>query len=785
MADVDSASPQMQSSTTHDEDDDGPILRRSGSKRHRAKVGRRLSGRPRMNASNSSLHSFLSQSSLDTTSRLDLNTVDEAFSASRDKDQDRHGKSHPYDGLVSQIHTWLQVEKEKRTARKAKRKSRKEGVQQHAHPGQTGGRNSGSQTEESDDSEAFERLEKILSHQHLSRQSSHRARKHLRHPFRRQSSSYHKLKRGSVAGSSDTDYYDGDAFVPSTDAVLDNSKTMGYFGGASASDPDQGGSAKQKEEWSSFKSEVLRLAHTLKLKGWRRVPLDRGSDIAVERLSGALTNAVYVVSPPKDLPDEPTGMNESTASLGHRKLPSKLLLRIYGPQVEHLIDRDAELQILKRLARKHIGPRLLGTFNNGRFEEFFHAHTLDARDLRIPETSAQIAKRMRELHDGIELLDEERDGGPFVWKNWDKWVGRCEQVISLIDDQVKSNLAKGENCPDTWKRRGLICGVEWPVFRKAVEKYRAWLEDRYGGPGGVRAQLVFAHNDTQYGNILRLEPSGQSPLLIPANAHKRLVVIDFEYASANLPGLEFANHFTEWCYNYHAPERPYLLNIYRYPTLEEQTRFIRSYVEHHSPQPPRSLSTPLLTAADAGPSSSISSFMLESRHGTSQIPEEHTSLDPKVEKEINRLLFETNLWRAANTAQWVAWGIVQAKVPELDSAWPQSEDDSTDSDRNMQNDASKEKTERSASEKTIKELPAAAEGGANNVPDGNLPETHQEPEDTPADEGTEDEEEEEFDYLSYAQERAMLFWGDVVNLGIIDKDELPADLLPKLKIVKY
>jgi len=49
---------------------------------------------------------------------------------------------------------------------------------------------------------------------------------------------------------------------------------------------------------------------------------------------------------------------------------------------------------------------------------------------------------------------------------------------------------------------------------------------------------------TQYGNLLRLMPDDQaSPLLIPANEHKRLVVIDFEYANANTPGLEFANHF--------------------------------------------------------------------------------------------------------------------------------------------------------------------------------------------------------------------------------------------------
>jgi choline kinase len=40
-----------------------------------------------------------------------------------------------------------------------------------------------------------------------------------------------------------------------------------------------------------------------------------------------------------------------------------------------------------------------------------------------------------------------------------------------------------------------------------------------------------------------MEPKGESPLLLPANEHKQLVVIDFEYASANTPGFEFANHF--------------------------------------------------------------------------------------------------------------------------------------------------------------------------------------------------------------------------------------------------
>lgn len=161
-----------------------------------------------------------------------------------------------------------------------------------------------------------------------------------------------------------------------------------------------------------------------------------------------------------------------------------------------MIDREAELQILRRLRRKKIGPNLLGTFINGRFEQFFHARTLTAKDLRVPQTSRQIAKRMRELHDGVELLEEERDAGPFVWQNWDKWVKRCEEVTTWLDHQILLGKPDPANLrSEKWKKRGLVCGVEWAEFRKAVDRYRLWLEKEYGGTAGVRQQLVFAHND--------------------------------------------------------------------------------------------------------------------------------------------------------------------------------------------------------------------------------------------------------------------------------------------------
>ncbi|OQO05957.1 hypothetical protein B0A48_10053 [Cryoendolithus antarcticus] len=675
-------------------------------------------------------------------------------------------RSRHVDHVLDEVSSWVAEEKAKRSRRKERKQSKIDQKQAAPAPA-TNANDSGS-----DSDLDLSRLEEIMKRIAVSKAS----RGHRKHSLRSKLSSIslkhgHKRKGSTAGGSSDTEYVDGDVLVPSCDAILDNSKTVAQPGGASdASDDDdlrQIASYRDTDAWAGFKFEIVRLTHTLRLKGWRRVPMDMSGQITVDRLSGALTNAVYVVSPPSELPARNEKPHvDGSAQPVLKKPPPKLLLRIYGPQVEHLIDRDSELQILRRLARKRIGPRMLGTFGNGRFEEYFHALALTPEELRSPDVSRQIAKRMRELHDGIELLDRERNDGPFVWLNWDKWVQRVEQVVLWMDNEVKS-MPPGvkPTGSDTWKRRGLICGVEWHVFRAAVEKYRDWLQNEYGSAKKVSEQLVFAHNDTQYGNILRLVPTDQSPLLLPANSHKQLIVIDFEYANANVQGLEFANHFTEWCYNYHDEKKPYACNTNRYPTPEEQDRFVRAYVRH---RPQFNVTTPMMKAQSPAPSngsthstpkrttSSISAFMLDARNpsqGTQATKYDDAAEKSAEDAEVKRLLHETRLWRIANTAQWVAWGIVQAKIDGLpdfsdkkDTSVPGIEDDDEgDSDSEY---------------KTLAKL-----------------ETHESE--------AKEEEDEEFDYLGYAQHRAMFFWGDMLQMGLVKGEDLPEGLVEKVKTVTY
>jgi choline kinase len=406
---------------------------------------RRLSGRINMLSNNSSRVSVASQSSIDESEGAGRTAANGHAKEGKDKERRHHlhglhrgehgfhrrehghhkeeheqkaGDGHR-DKLLNDVVSWLQAEKAKRAAKKSRRRGGEGGSSTTTSSSSFRPRTSSMDSDNSNIS--LDQLQRILEDNMSSFGLDSLP---LASPTSRRPSVLGK-KRGSMKRvySSDTEYHEGDVIVPSCDVVLDNSKTLSYSGGGATAESSASTvtlstskrAEKERKHWLQFKSEIVRLAHTLRLKGWRKVPLERGGEIEVERLSGALTNAVYVVSPPPGLSQPQSA--ETGSKVNSSKPPPKLLLRIYGPQVEHLIDRENELEILKRLSRKRIGPRMLGTFRNGRFEEYFNATTLKFEDLRVKDTSKQIAKRMRELHEGIDLLDQEIEDGPFVWSN--------------------------------------------------------------------------------------------------------------------------------------------------------------------------------------------------------------------------------------------------------------------------------------------------------------------------------------------------------------------------------
>lgn len=88
----------------------------------------------------------------------------------------------------------------------------------------------------------------------------------------------HKRSLGKIRSEKTLDAESDPAAVPSCDVVLEIPEKIGL---------------------AAFKQEILKLAHTLRCKGWRKIPLDEWEGIEVSRISGALTNAVYMVTPPE------------------------------------------------------------------------------------------------------------------------------------------------------------------------------------------------------------------------------------------------------------------------------------------------------------------------------------------------------------------------------------------------------------------------------------------------------------------------------------------------------
>lgn len=455
------------------------------------------------------------------------------------------------------------------------------------------------------------------------------------------------------------------------------------------------------------------LRDDLRVAGWAHLPSDLpASLIHIHKVSGSLTNAVFFVSIPptsfeinseglatpmmsdKQVPATPSSLlgglvDEAPAEPKERTLaPGQkitieaptLLLRVYGPSSGSLISRRTELHILHTLSTVYkIGPAVLGTFANGRVEEYFHSRALNKDEMRDPRISRWIGRRMRELHrvelEQMEPPPDERSarspsvestrsrsgsepperpslenvgkgsstsiystssgssifsfgssysastagsfssnrsarsgsyssdyGTPIVnsplmmpsrgpsesradskkrsrhpmrsmrgrrskerklgvWENITRWTREAKLVFRELDKlsdtpgfyellaaSKRALAAYKPNSPEDYviplaslaRTVELRANVNLPLFEQQIKLYRGFVRDWERAEG--KSKRVFAHNDTQYGNLLLLTPQSpeQEKLLEQGlqAPHQKIIVVDFEYASANPRGFD-------------------------------------------------------------------------------------------------------------------------------------------------------------------------------------------------------------------------------------------------------
>lgn len=172
--------------------------------------------------------------------------------------------------------------------------------------------------------------------------------------------------------------------------------------------------------------------------------------------------------------------------------------------------------------------------------------------------------------------------------------------------------------------------------------------------------------------------------------------------------------------------------------------------------------------------------MLDSRAPPGEkYSEQEAQRERQTEEEARRLMAETKLWRLANSAMWVAWGIVQAHVPGL-----------PDFDAEEKRANANENAAELESATTEIRAEAEAEAEEDKEKAGIVSQEVDEKGDVKTDSEQDadiykSQDEEEFDYLAYAQDRAMFLWGDAIRMGMIKAEELPEDVRQRVRMVEY
>ncbi|PIL29636.1 hypothetical protein GSI_08273 [Ganoderma sinense ZZ0214-1] len=205
----------------------------------------------------------------------------------------------------------------------------------------------------------------------------------------------------------------------------------------------------------------------------------------------------------------------------------------------------------------------------------------------------------------------EREDQLAAFKNAKSWLASAREVLALPAAPAE---VRGSLDLDRFER-------EWDL-------YSQWLHQKEKSESASRR--VFSHNDTQYGNLLRLRT-----LKPGLPAHRQIIVVDFEYASPNPAAFDIANHFHEWTANYHGAT-PHLLDPARYPSADERANFYRAYLTHTDCHLDAPASAPVPAAAPDLSADALAAEM--------------TALDSHV-----------RVWSPASHGMWAVWGVVQAR----------------------------------------------------------------------------------------------------------------------------
>ncbi|KPV76920.1 uncharacterized protein RHOBADRAFT_51902 [Rhodotorula graminis WP1] len=347
-----------------------------------------------------------------------------------------------------------------------------------------------------------------------------------------------------------------------------------------------------------------------------------------------------------------------------------------------------------------------------------------------------------------------------VWENITRWTREAKNVLRELDELAQlpglarlvstpsaassptgplshdgastSSSTSAEHVPplaSVTRTFAIRAALNLPQFEQELRLYRAFVHAQERASG--HSKRVFAHNDTQYGNLLLMTPTSggreaedelERKARREGGAHKRLIVVDFEYAGANPRAFDIANHFCEWQADYHHPSLSHSLSAHQtYPTQSERARFLRAYIGSDG--------------GFDGPASGEGSA---------------ASGGGRDDARVERLEEEVRVWQPSSHAQWAVWGIVQAKEDLLAriKSW-------------------KDKAARGSRATSSAPSPLPSPSPSPSALVDQVKELGLDDADELVDLDDMEEVGEVFDYLSYAAERMNMFRSELRELGVV------------------
>lgn len=251
--------------------------------------------------------------------------------------------------------------------------------------------------------------------------------------------------------------------------------------------------------------------------------------------------------------------------MGHNKTSSKVIVRFYGSDLVgdgngHKEKTDSlEAELISRLNREGLYPKILSTFPGGRIEQFISGRLLTNHEMSDHKVSTIIARKLAAIHSLKNMPGKNSSQPLFTFQRLLDYITDYENVKASID--VSSLSGDDVAIVEYFRQYDFMAECDWlrEIFT-AIKCYR----------------IVYCHNDIHQKNIM-IRADDNSNIIDTQNmTDDQIVIMDYEYSNLNYRWADLSNYFCEiQFFSYHHVKAACLND---YPDVVFRTLMINEYL---------------------------------------------------------------------------------------------------------------------------------------------------------------------------------------------------------------